>query len=176
MTMVMISIVAAVDKNGAIGSNGRPLWTGGMPADERHFRSLTAGGTVIMGRKAFETFHGLLPGRQNIVISHYFQVRPGVVMARNLKEAFKESTESDINIIGGASIFDQAMEYADRLYITEVDHQFDEADAFFPNIDLAIWREARRESHPAEGGNKYPYSFLIYDRMPTAPATPLEWT
>ena len=68
----MISLVAAVDKNGGIGSGGRPLWTDGLPADSQRFRKLTANSTVIMGRKAYESFHGNLLGRQNIVLSHRF--------------------------------------------------------------------------------------------------------
>src|SRR5690606_22560482 len=97
----MISLIAAVDKNSGIGSGGRPLWVGGLPADSQRFRELTSGSTVVMGRKAFESFHGKLLGRQNIVISHKFMVDEGVTFANSLKEAYKEATSIDINVIGG---------------------------------------------------------------------------
>lgn len=161
----MISLIAAVDKNGGIGTGGRPLWTNGLPADSHRFRQLTAGSTVIMGRKAHESFHGTLPGRQNIVVSHSFMQQDGVVFARNLSEAYREATSTDINVIGGANIFSQAIVDADRVYLTEVDAEFDGVDAYFPHIDPRVWRRVRREDFSADGRNVFNYSFIVYERV-----------
>ena len=161
----MISLIAAVDKNGGIGAGGRPLWVNGLPADSQRFRELTAGSTVIMGRKAFESFHGRLLGRQNIVVSHRFQHHEGVTFANSIKEAYREATSHDINVIGGANIFAQAIDDADRIYLTEIDIGFDKVDAYFPPIDPMQWREVRRDEFSADGRNIFNYSFIVYQRV-----------
>ena len=161
----MISLIAAVDANGGIGSGGRPLWTDGLPADSQRFRELTAGSTVIMGRKAYESFHGQLLGRQNIVVSHHLMRQEGVTFAHSLQEAYDEATNRDINVIGGANIFSQAIRDADRIYLTQVDTAFDHVDAYFPTIDQRQWRQARREDHAADGRNVFNYSFIVYERI-----------
>ncbi len=161
----MISLIAAVDKNGGIGSGGRPLWTHGLPADSQRFRELTANSTVIMGRKAHESFHGTLPGRQNIVVSHHFKQEGGVTYARNLQEAYDDATNNDINVIGGANIFSQAIKDAKRIYLTEVKWEFRDVDAYFPQIDPLTWRLVRREDFSADGRNDFDYSFLVYERI-----------
>ncbi len=161
----MINIIVATDKRGGIGAGGRPLWAEGLPADTRRFNQLTSKSTVVMGRHAFESFHGILPGRQNIVVSHFYQEMNGVLFAKSLKEAYAEATHDDINVIGGESIFKQAIYDADRIYLTEVDYVFDEADAFSPAVDPRMWREVSREDHPAGGGNVFNYSFVTYSRV-----------
>lgn len=163
--MSMISLIAAVDRNFGIGASGRPLWTHGLPADSQRFRELTANSTVIMGRKGYESFHGFLVGRQNIVVSHHFMQQEGVTFARNLKEAYREASSDDINVIGGANIFSQAIADADRIYLTQVDHAFDGVDAYFPSIDSRQWREAKREDFKADGRNMYDHSFIVYERI-----------
>lgn len=161
----MISLIASVDKNGGIGAGGRPLWTQGMAADTQRFRELTAGNTVVMGRKAYESFHGKLPGRQNIVVTHKFLVDEDVVFVRGLEEAYEAATGSEIDVIGGASIFAQAMDSADRIYLTQVEAEYQGVDAYFPQIDRLQWREARREQFPADERNVYGYSFIVYERI-----------
>lgn len=161
----MISLIAAVDCNYGIGSGGRPLWANGLPADSQRFRELTANSTVIMGRKAYESFHGVLMGRQNIVVSHHLQSQDGVTFAHDLKEAYREAINRDVNVIGGASIFSQAILDADRIYLTVVDKAFNDVDAYFPAIDPTVWREARREDFLADGRNAYNYSFVAYERI-----------
>lgn len=161
----MRSIVVAYDRQRGIGANGRPLWESGLlPADSRHFRFLTANSSVIMGRTSFETFHGKLPGRQNIVVTRRERLSEGVTMVHSLEEAFKAATSKDINVIGGASIFEQAVFTVDRIYATEVDSVFSNADAFFPELDRLTWREIRREDHSADGPSAYNYSFVTYER------------
>ena len=161
----MISLIAAVDKNGGIGAGGRPLWTDGLPADSQRFRELTAGSTVIMGRKAYESFHGFLVGRQNIVVSHRLMKQEGINFAHSLKEAYRDATFDDINVIGGANIFSQAIHDADRIYLTQVDEEFDDVDAYFPYIDSMKWRQVRREDFSADGRNIFNYSFIVYQRI-----------
>lgn len=164
-TRYMISLIAAVDKNGGIGSSGRPLWTHGLPADSQRFRELTANSTVIMGRKGYESFHGFLVGRQNIVVSHHFMQQEGVTFARNLQEAYREATNTDVNVIGGANIFSQSIKDADRIYLTEVNKAFNDVDAYFPTIEPLQWRQVRREDFKADGRNLYDYSFIVYERI-----------
>lgn len=161
----MISLIASVDKNNGIGADGGPLWTQGLPANSQRFRELTAGGTVIMGRKAYETFHGTLPGRQNIVVSHKLMAQEGVTFAHSLKEAYREANTDNINIVGGANIFSQAINDADRIYLTQVDKEFDNVDAYFPYIDKLQWREVRREDFKADGRNMFDFSFVVYERI-----------
>lgn len=164
----MRSIVVAYDKNRAIGAGGRPPWSDGeLPADSRYFRTLTANSTVVMGRLTYETLHGFLPGRQNIVITRRERWSPGVQMVNSLEEAFMKAETNDVNIIGGASIYEQAIYFVDRIYATEVDFTFRGTDAFFPKLDRLIWHEVSREDHQADGMNAYDYSFVVYERVNT---------
>lgn len=161
----MKSIVVAYDKKRGIGANGRPLWNSGlMQADSRRFRTLTANSSVIMGRNAFETFHGFLPGRQNIVITRRERMSMGVQMVHSIGEAFEVATSTDINVIGGASIYKEALPYVDRVYATELNVEFRGSDAFFPELNPMQWREVSREYHAADELNTYDYSFVVYER------------
>lgn len=119
-----------------------------------------------MGRKAYESFHGKLLGRQNIVVSHSLVQHDGVTFVHSLEEAYREATSSDINIIGGANIFSQAIDDAERIYLTQVDTAFDDVDAYFPTLDRLVWREAHRDDFLADGRNIFNYSFIIYERIP----------
>lgn len=162
----MRSIVVAYDKNRGIGAGGRPPWgTRRMNADVRRFRHLTANSTVIMGRTSFETFHGFLPGRQNIVVTRRERMSQGVTMVHSLEEAYATARSIDINVIGGASIFREAIYSVDRIYATEVDFESRDVDAFFPQLDPLIWHEISREDHQADELNAYAYSFVVYERV-----------
>ena len=161
----MKSIVVAYDTNRVIGAGGRPPWGDHqMNADKQRFRQLTANSTVIMGRSSFETFHGFLPGRQNIVVTRRERMSQGVTMVHSLEEAYANAQTVDINVIGGASIFKEAIYSVDRIYATEVHFESREADAHFPYIDPLIWHEVSREDHTADERNEYPYSFVLYER------------
>ena len=160
----MKSIVVAYDKNGGIGAGNDLLWKRDLPADLQHFRDLTRGNAVIMGRKTYESIGGALGGRKNIVISHHFQVEDGVVFARNLQEAYNEAEGMDISVIGGGSIYEQALRDVDRIYATEVKASFPNATVFFPKLDRSEWHEVTREPHRADGANKYDYDFVTYQR------------
>ena len=139
--MPEIVIIAAVAKNRVIGKDNRLLWN--IPEDMAHFKALTAGHTVVMGRKTWESLPPRfrpLPGRRNIVVSRQADYTvPGAEVADSLENALKmASTAASVFVIGGEQIYTQAMAVADRLEITEVDLE-PEGDAWFPEISPADW-------------------------------------
>lgn len=158
----MISIIAAVAKNRAIGFKNKLLYW--LPNDLKRFKSLTTGHTIIMGRKTFESLpKGALPNRRNVVLSRSRQEFPGCEVFPSLKEALKHSSpEEDIYIIGGASVYTQAMTLADRLCLTEIDDIPADADAFFPPYD--DWIEVEREEHDTDEKHAFRYAFVDYVR------------
>ena len=160
----MKSIVVAYDKNYGIGASNDLLWKLDMPADLRRFRDLTLGSAVIMGRKTYESLGNVLHGRLNIVVTHKFMDIPELVLARGLKEAYAAAGERDIMIIGGGTIYEQALPDVDRIYATEVQAEFRNAEVFFPKLDQRQWREVSREKLYADGMNKYDYDFVVYQR------------
>ena len=159
----MITIIAAVAQNNALGKNNQLLWY--LPADLKRFKEVTSNHIVIMGRKTFESLGKPLPKRINIVVSRnkYFKAE-GCIVVNSLEEALKKSKQ-DTNpfILGGAEIYKQALRFADKLDLTLVHHSF-EADAFFPQIDLTIWKEISREKFKADEKNNYDFSFVTYLR------------
>ena len=161
----MISIIAAINKRRAIGKNGALLYR--LPNDMRRFKSLTTGHTVIMGRRTFESLPGgALPDRRNIVLSR----RPATSFAgaecmHSLSDALRACHgEEEVFIIGGESVYAEALPLADRLYITEVDDDRSDADAFFPDFRNDVWEEAARDERPADGKHRYAYSFIDFIR------------
>ena len=129
----MIIIIAAGSKNGVIGKNGTLPWN--IPEDMTNFRNLTLHNTVVMGRKTFESIGHPLPDRYNIVISNTINISTDeCISVRSFKEAVNRSITKDIYIIGGHSIYKQALEYADRLLITEIFEEYD-GDTFFPQFE-----------------------------------------
>jgi dihydrofolate reductase len=171
---MILSIIAAIGKNNALGKENKLLWQ--MPADMKHFKELTTGHTVIMGRKTHESIGRPLPNRENIVITRDTNYAPeGVTVVHSLDEALKIASleqgkkfeenqdEVEVFVIGGGQIYTEAMEKAHKLYITEIDNS-PEADTFFPEIKKDEWKETSRESHEADDKNPLPYSFVIYTR------------
>ena len=160
----MIKIIAAIAQDGALGLDNQLLYR--MPNDMKRFKALTTGNTIIMGRKTFESFpKGALPNRRNIVLSRTTKELPGAECFTSIDEALKAcSTDELIYIIGGASIYEQALPLADELCITHIENTPSKADAFFPPIDKSIWKEKSREAHPADEKHLYPYSFVDYVR------------
>jgi dihydrofolate reductase len=164
-----ISLVAAVAQNRVIGRDNQLLWR--IKADLQHFRKLTLGKPVIMGRKTFESIGRPLPGRDNIVVTRDNGfTADGVFAVASLDEAFvkarelgKERDTDDIMVAGGGDIYKQTIAMADRLYITEVGMTI-EGDAWFPEIDRAIWRETGRESHPKGPDDDASFAFVDYVR------------
>lgn len=155
-----VSIIAAVARNRAIGKDNKLLYW--LPDDLKRFKTLTTGHTIIMGRKTFESLpKGALPNRRNIVLSRTRQEFPGCDTFPSLEEALRRcSDEEDIYIIGGAEVYAQAIDRADRLCLTEIADTPDGADAFFP--EYSGWRETWREEHARDKRHEHDFAFVNY--------------
>lgn len=161
----MINVIVAKASNNVIGAKNDLIWH--LPNDLKHFKNLTSGHPIIMGRKTFESLGRPLPNRTNIVVT-----RDKDWQAENIEKEFslEKAIESakkindDIYIIGGGNIYKQAMEFADVLYITEVHHEF-EGDTYFPEIDEEIWEEVARENFMKDEKHPYAYSYVTYKRI-----------
>ena len=161
------SIIAAMSTNGVIGRDNQLPWH--MPADMKHFKHMTQGHPVIMGRK---TLHSMgnkpLPNRLNIVLSRNKQTPPSqdFHMVHTLKEAFALAANSGAQetfIIGGSQLYHLALPFTDTLYITEI-HAHIEGDTYFPTLDHSEWEKISKKSHKADEKNRYDYSFFTYNR------------
>lgn len=158
-----ISIVAAMAENRVIGRHNQLPWH--LPADLKHFRRLTMGKAVLMGRKTFESIGKPLAGRTNIIITRNprFQADKCAVV-HSIEEAFTAvKTGEELMVIGGASFYEQALPLADHMYLTLV-HTTPRGDAFFPQYNEEEWREIERSDYEADDANPYPYSFIVMER------------
>jgi dihydrofolate reductase len=156
-----IYLIAAVAKNGVIGAHGKLPWH--LPEDLQHFKKLTLGHPVIMGRRTWESLGKPLPGRENIVVSRKsgFEA-PGASVASTLEAAIALCTgEAVAFVIGGAEIYAAALPLADGLVLTEI-HQDFEGDTRFPDWDRKAWRAAQKETHTSEKGMRF--DFVLYER------------
>lgn len=161
--MTIISLIAAIDEAGGLGIDNQLLCH--LPADLQHFKNITMGKPIIMGRKTFESIGRPLPGRLNIVLSHSSAVIPGVTYVGSLDEALSLTTkEAEVMIIGGANLFSQAMDNANRMYITKIHHEF-KADVFFPAISELEWSCQKSEFRQHDEKNQYDMTFNTYQRM-----------
>lgn len=163
--MGKISIIAAIDRRNAIGNHNKLLYW--LPNDLKRFKQLTTGHTIIMGRKTFDSLpKGALPNRKNVVITRNKDLMyPGAVCYYTLEEALEHCAGDDeVFIIGGESVYRQAMPFADCLYLTEVDDTASEADAFFPEVDKTVWKEKSRVRCSADEKHLCSYSFVDYER------------
>lgn len=157
--------IVVIDDNGAIGNKGGLLCH--LPADLKHFKNITMGHSIVMGRHTLESFpKGPLPGRQNIVISRNPEYAPeGVTMAHSIPEALAlAAMPGEVFVIGGAQVYAATFDLVDTLFLTRIHHAFDEADAHFPTIDPNEWTEVAREEHEADERNHYPYTFVTLRR------------
>ena len=159
----MISIIVAMAENRVIGVDNRLPWR--LPADLRHFRQLTIGHHVIMGRRNYESIGKPLPDRTNIVVTRNPRYRaPGCQVKHALVDALQGiHDDPEAFVIGGAEIYRQALGDADRIYLTLV-HADISGDTYFPEFDAREWNEIGRARHEADAKNPYAYSFVIYDR------------
>ena len=156
-----LTIVAAIGENRELGKNNDLIWH--LPADLKHFKSLTTGAPIIMGRKTYESIGRPLPKRKNIVISRNPELQiPGCFCFTTIQDAKASlSGETDAFLIGGGQLYKQYINEVDQLEITEVKESF-EADIFFPKIDLKIWKEQNRVSNFADEKNPYDFDFVTY--------------
>jgi len=160
----MISIIAALAENRVIGVNNTLPWR--LPNDLKHFRRLTTGHAIIMGRKNYESIGKPLPERTNIVVTRNRDYRvDGCLIAHSLDEALRlAGDDPEIFVIGGAEIYREALPRADRLYLTQV-HADVRGDTFFPEIDRNGWKETACERHAADDKHAYAYSFVVFERI-----------
>ncbi len=157
-----VALVVAISENNAIGKDNQLLWH--LPADLKHFKAITTGHTLIMGRKTFDSIGKPLPNRRNIVISRNAELTiAGAEVYQNLAEALQACAhEAEIYIIGGAEIFNQSIQLANKIYLTRV-HQTYEADTFFPELDSSQWEESNLEQHLPDEKNTVAYTFSILE-------------
>ena len=157
-----ISIIVAIAQNNAIGKNNQLLWH--MPNDLKHFKEITSGRTIIMGRKTFDSVGKPLPRRRNIVVTRQDIQIPGCEVVKSVEEGLALCTgEDEVFIGGGAEIYKQAMDITNRIYLTIIHQEF-EADTFFPEIDYSQWAEISREDYQPDDKNPLPYSFITLAR------------
>ena len=159
----MISIIAAVAKNRAIGFENKLIYW--LPNDLKRFKQLTTGHTIIMGRNTYDSLpKGALPNRRNVVLSTTVKELPGCDVFPTLDDALKScAPDEDIYIIGGASVYRQALPLADRLCLTEIDDTPAKADTFFP--DYSDWIVDKREAHAKDDRHAFDYAFVDYIKV-----------
>jgi dihydrofolate reductase len=160
----MISLVVAAARNNVIGKGNALPWD--LPNDLKHFREVTSGHAVIMGRKTFESIGRPLPKRRNIVITRQADYAPaGVEVVGSLEAAIAAvPAGEEAFVIGGGEIFKQALPMADRVYLTRVEADV-EGDAFFPALEPEEWRETSRQEGIMDEKNALPHTFLVYEKI-----------
>ncbi|QTE39456.1 dihydrofolate reductase [Mucilaginibacter gossypii] len=159
---MILSIIVAIAKNHAIGKDNKLLWY--LPNDLKHFKDVTTGHTVIMGRKTFDSVGKPLPRRRNIVITRQAISIDGCEVVPTIEAAIELcKTEDEVFIVGGAEIYRQAIPLTNRIYLTIVDQDF-EGDTFFPELNPDEWQEKDREDFEPDEKNKYKYSFITLER------------
>lgn len=162
----MLSIVVAKAKNNIIGKNNKMLWN--LPADLKRFKELTMGHTIIMGRKTFESIGKVLPNRKHVILSQNpdFKVDDENVKIVNSVNELKEYINSDEEnfVIGGAMIYNLLMHYVTKLYVTQIEKDF-EGDAFFPKIDSNKWKVIAKEQGIKDSDNNLDYEYIVYERV-----------
>ena len=162
--MKSIQAIVAVDENGAIGRQGELLCH--LPLDMKHFKEVTMGHSIVMGRKTFESFpRRPLPGRQNIVITRNERWQyDNVTVAHDLDEAINAAQDDTVFIIGGAQIYELALPRVEVMHLTLIHARWASADAFFPTLDPKEWQEVSREHHESDHRNAYEFDFITLKR------------
>lgn len=157
----MIKIVVAVSKNWVIGNNNTLIWK--LPNDLKRFKEMTTGGSVVMGRKTYESIGRPLPNRRNIIITRDLNYHIEDCEVVNSIEEALLLTNNDCFIIGGGEIYKQALPITDVIYLTRIDEEF-EGDTYFPELNKNDWFESLNESFEPDEKNKHKYSFIKYER------------
>lgn len=157
----MISFVVAMDEKRLIGSNNELPWH--LPADLQHFKKVTMGKPIVMGRKTYESIGRPLPGRENIILTRdsSYQVE-GCTVIHTVEEALNRK-EEELCVIGGAEVFKLFMPFADRMYITKINSTF-EGDTYFPEFSESEWSLVSKTDGTMDEKNKYPHEFLVFDK------------
>jgi len=160
---MIISFIAAMDKNRVIGKDNSLPWN--MPADMKHFKDLTLGKPIVMGRKTYETIGKPLPNRKNIIITRDQDYKAeGCIVAHSIEESLQSAENAEeVMVIGGANIYKQFLPRTDKIYLTIIEHDF-EGDTYFPEYNEDEWKEVEREEHKADEENEYDYVFITLER------------
>jgi dihydrofolate reductase len=159
--MAQITLVVAIDAQRGIGVDNKLPWH--LPEDLAHFKRVTLGHPIIMGRKTFDSIGRPLPKRRNIVVTRNHAWRhEGVDAVTSLADALALVGDQPASVIGGAQIFNESLALADRMIVTEIDHTF-ACDTFFPPIAPEQWKESARETHRSDA-NGYDYAFVTYEK------------
>jgi dihydrofolate reductase len=162
ITPMTISLIAAVANNNVIGKDNQLIWH--LPADLKHFKRITMGHVVVMGRKTYESMMKPLPGRVNVIITRNENYHvEGVIIATSLNAALKDMNVEEVFIIGGGEIFKQGMALANKIYLTQIHADF-EGDTFFPEINPHEWIIIQEEKHLKDEKNHYDYTYITYQR------------
>lgn len=160
-----VTLIVAAGEDNAIGKDNDLIWH--LSDDLKHFKSLTDGHHIIMGRKTFESFPKPLPNRTHIVVTRQdnYKVPKGVIVVHSLEDAFDAArTDNQPFVIGGGEIYKQAMRHANTIELTRVHESFKNADAFFPEIDTSVWKETHKTFHDKDDKHQYAFSFITYKR------------
>ncbi len=160
----MISLLVAMDQHRLIGKDNQLPWH--LPQDLAYFKKVTMGHKIIMGRKTFESIGRPLPGRENIIVTRDMTyTQPGCTILHSIEEIIALSSRSneEVFVIGGAEIFKEILPVSDRLYITEIDHEF-EGDTYFPERKHSEWIKVSAERGIMDEKNPYDYQFVIYEK------------
>jgi dihydrofolate reductase len=162
---VIISLLVAMDEKRGIGKGGRLPWR--LSSDLKRFKALTMGHHIVVGRKTFESIGRPLPGRRTIVVTRNPGLTPeGCLIAGSVQEAIgiaKANGENEAFVIGGGDIYAQAIDVADRIYLTQIHTEVD-ADTFFPELDLDSWVEKESSYQPADEKNEHAFTFKLLER------------
>jgi dihydrofolate reductase len=159
-----VSLIVAMANNRVIGANNKLPWH--LPADLKHFKTLTMGHHIVMGRKTYESIGKPLPGRTSVVVTRDAKLKiEGCITSSSLEQAVAAcGDDEEIFVIGGAELYRQAIDLADRIYLTEIDADIS-GNTHFTEFDRKLWRETRRVSCAPDEKNAYPYHFVEYDRI-----------
>lgn len=159
-----ITAIVAMSENRAIGNNNQLPWH--LPADLRHFKQITLGKPILMGRKTFQSIGRSLPGRTNIILTQDKNfTAENCIIVHSIESALSTvKNQPELCVIGGAELFRQMLPFTQRIYLTIIHHDFS-ADTFFPELNKNEWKEIERVDHFSDEKNIYPYSFLILERV-----------
>ena len=162
----MLSIIVAIAKNNAIGKDNKLLWH--LPEDLKRFKRLTTGHNIIMGRKTFESLGRVLPNRYHIILCNDAQLNiedENVEVLDDISKLDKYINSEEENfVIGGATMYKLLMPYAKKMYITEIDKEFD-GDVYFPEINKEEWKVINREEGPKDNENEFVYEYVTYEKI-----------
>lgn len=162
--MENLKIVVAMDRGRAIGRNNTLPWH--LPKDLKHFKALTTGHTVIMGRRTFESIGRPLPNRHNIVLTRSRRfAAEGCEVCHSFRELLKREASGQAFVIGGAALYRSALPHAQQLWVTHVHAELTDADVFFPAYDEEQWQEQTRVSYAQDNRHEFAFDIVRYDRL-----------